>query len=1171
MEASSGHARMRSFERTVKLSIPVLPVVGLGEKRDALLHFLSHRRTRPGYVMLPSDTRCPRSFGNYQHLVLSALMAAHALNVRTQAETPMDCNGMLQVRMGSHMQLLTHRKHSLQTVELDASDFCDRLGSPAFALDAEENLLLPASQHGQQTPWCLQRRLSSGASYNTSALFALGPHVAYGAIFDAAFTLRNETVPVWRENEIRISVHIRHFDEKQTGGESINAFEAEIQKVASAARNCALLVASDRRLTLEFMAGVSKRVGCRLIQSERGEPVHDYSVEHGADVGEVVLRDVFLLGHGHVLIGTWGSTLTFIVQELIAARSLASSHFPTVTYCSLWLGRCAKALPLLTDERNHWFATVGHSGATSISTTKDMQLALDAKDWAGWAERAKLIKSERLSISNSAVASAEMAATIEERSWTPTTCNVQLLRVAWRVPQEACVLGDTFGCFDGGLRMWVSGTCQGRFRCQKSVVYCGKYRYLLNASRHNCTCGNSASLWPAAVDVVADLERIQRPAEPPASNAWLGAIISGNSSGPRYYAAAKSVGSCGFAPVHVPAAMPYHYANLGAMMKDLFGNASRRATKMSAYELGLLISHRRALSLIARGPYPWGGVFEDDAYLHEIVKPWQASHVLQRAFSAAGDGTAVYLGACAPSCVAASGTQQQLTAQRTETRYGGLPPGLLQGGRCRAFCSHAYAVGRKHASTLFADVFDCRTGPANCGLECNQRPCFMDWALYRHFTRGGGAWVLGGGLRSRWASDHRGLFIQNRSAQLGNNVSFTNLGRRFRWSASKPPEQRHCPPPRELTRNSSGTERRSLRKILVTSRWSGRLGNLLFEWGALVGVASRLRAIAPTEAVTSELPSLVTVPAKQLFTEFPRLSDGVGFVAPFASTYRHERNQCTACVYVLQENRANAYEEEKVRQLEAWAASPPARCEIGLVEMAGYFQSFRYFDVVADRLIRPALATMAPSTQQEADIIISQARRAAPFGGTKIIGVQVRLGDKVRGMLKPLYAQVSWGYYRAGMRHLAHGFRSHPGPRVHVSFVITAGGSMGNNSVDVADARRHLASSGERVFFSTAQNPYVDLEVLRRCDALIISSSSLGWWAAYLSRLPAGRIVAPRHIINQRLPRLHKLLSGFDEADYYPPTWVLLPNNGKGAPVLRPNSGWGGAPPITNSTSFSGT
>ena len=99
---------------------------------------------------------------------------------------------------------------------------------------------------------------------------------------------------------------------------------------AAAASKCALLVASDRRLTLQLMEAMAQRVGCRMLVAARGPPVTDFSAEHGEDVGEVVLRDVFLLAQGQVLVGTWGSTLTIIVQQLIAARSTGHPHAPTV-------------------------------------------------------------------------------------------------------------------------------------------------------------------------------------------------------------------------------------------------------------------------------------------------------------------------------------------------------------------------------------------------------------------------------------------------------------------------------------------------------------------------------------------------------------------------------------------------------------------------------------------------------------------------------------------------------------------------------------------------------------------------------------------------------------------------------------------------------------------------
>ena len=101
---------------------------------------------------------------------------------------------------------------------------------------------------------------------------------------------------------------------------------------------------------------------------------------------------------------------------------------------------------------------------------------------------------------------------------------------------------------------------------------------------------------------------------------------------------------------------------------------------------------------------------------------------------------------------------------------------------------------------------------------------------------------------------------------------------------------------------------------------------------------------------------------------------------------------------------------------------------------------------------------------------------------------------------------------------------------------------MGDNSADVAEARKHLAS--EHVFFSPARDPYVDLAVLRGCDGLVIGGSSLGWWAAYLAKLPEEHVMAPRQLYHPKLSRKHPLVKGFRRADYYPADWCLLGNDG---------------------------
>ena len=1070
-----GHARRRSFLKHSRLLIHQLPIDNLEEKHRELLRVVHTplRALARGCVRLPSYAKCPRSFGNMHNVLVSAMITAHVLQAPVQSASPMDCGGLLHVKLGSRQHTRDDGRVR-RGITLDAQDVCNQLGDSGFQLSAGDCITLPVAVHGQETPWCLQQR-KQHTSNDTTPLFALGPHAAYGAVFDANFALVNETTPEWRDDEIRISVHIRHFESHHKGGEGIDAYESAIRVAAKKATRCAILLASDRRLTLQLMQDVALRVGCRLLQSARGLPQRDYSAEHGDDVGAVVLHDVFLLAHGHVLIGTWASTLTVAVQEMIAARSIRAPHAPTVTYCDVEMRGCIPPLPLLTEEGSHWYITIGHSTAPHIVMDGEMRRVVESRNWLGQSQQA----------------------------------------LRWRAfPSQA-----------------------------------------------------NLDQWPTSDEAVNALGRLDAP-HGPAGISWTGAIISAKRSSRRYAVTASSIRSVGFLPVHIPAAMPSHYATIGEMMEEAFGNHKKVAVRMSAQEVGLVISHKRALLAIATGPYAWGAVFEDDAYLHESVTPTQAAVLIQDAFALAKKSTLLYLGACGPQCAIRPGDPR-------EPLVGNYPDVLIRGGQCRAYCTHAYALARRYAATFFADVFGCSNGTASCGKECEHKPCFTDWAFNRYLTRGNAAWIIGGGLHGRWMMDHTGLFLQNRSSEFGNNVKGTSLRRAVRWKGPLSDAEAEAERERRRCHQLVGADDNVTRhiKLRIAIKWSGRTGNLMFEAAALLGIAARLRAIAPdTEIVTLNLPSSVTVPARMLFEQFPRLTRSVHIAnitnrgsiggalgdASLDRAYAIERQQCRACSMRLEEDRANAHEEGKLRVVEAWLRHPPDGCSLALLDLSGYFQSFKYFNHVAEPLIYPAFAETAAATQRNADSILAAARNSLPASG-RLVGVQVRLGDKVRGPLQRFYAQTDWEYYRVAMRFIARKLSRHASHARRlrgtsardasgstVGFVITAGGTMGNSSFDVAQARLHLSSVSKHVTFSTSSDPYVDLAVLRGCDGLVISASSLGWWAAYLSQLPPARVISPLRIYHTSLPSDHKLVKGFKSADYFPPDWLLLANDGMG-------------------------
>ena len=207
-----------------KLFMPVLPVERLNEKRTAIGQLLNHPAAlRSGCIQLPSDRRCPRSFGNQQALTLSALMSAHVLGARVQVSTAMDCSALLRFKIDP--QRMVGRGKPRRVVNVPVAELCQRLGQPGYGLNRDECLGLDGLDHGQM----LALRLAS-CKKAPRDLFALGPHAALGSIFDASFSLRNETAadaPRWYDDEIRISVHVRHFesDDDGHGPQSLQAYE----------------------------------------------------------------------------------------------------------------------------------------------------------------------------------------------------------------------------------------------------------------------------------------------------------------------------------------------------------------------------------------------------------------------------------------------------------------------------------------------------------------------------------------------------------------------------------------------------------------------------------------------------------------------------------------------------------------------------------------------------------------------------------------------------------------------------------------------------------------------------------------------------------------------------------------------------------------------------------
>jgi len=250
-----------------------------------------------------------------------------------------------------------------------------------------------------------------------------------------------------------------------------------------------------------------------------------------------------------------------------------------------------------------------------------------------------------------------------------------------------------------------------------------------------------------------------------------------------------------------------------------------------------------------------------------------------------------------------------------------------------------------------------------------------------------------------------------------------------------------------------------------------------------------------------------------------------------------ERTAAPGCKISMKETRHTMFESEGVANLtkKLGALTRSGKCDEVSVTVGGCFQSWKYFDAIRPQVVKLFTPPAAARDDAQAWLRAARTRLSAqqPGGGWRFVGVQVRLGDKVHvSGIASYCAPTSWSYFEAAMRHAEEQLIArHPGDRV--AFVVTVGG----NAEDMKSTRRALGGLfGGRVLFPEAATALADFAVLSAMDALVISMSTFGWWAAYTSR--SDIVVAPRYAYKPNTSQGRR----YSAADVYPKGWKLLDN-----------------------------
>lgn len=175
------------------------------------------------------------------------------------------------------------------------------------------------------------------------------------------------------------------------------------------------------------------------------------------------------------------------------------------------------------------------------------------------------------------------------------------------------------------------------------------------------------------------------------------------------------------------------------------------------------------------------------------------------------------------------------------------------------------------------------------------------------------------------------------------------------------------------------------------------------------------------------------------------------------------------------------------------------------VYLDGYWQSYRYFEDVAE-VIERELVPRDPAITSRAEDLVAGLRR----GGRQVVAVHVRRGDLAHAAEVAKDLQLVHGP-PTDPAFVTRAMAMFPEPAVFLVF--------SDSATDIQWCKQNIAPSGTTVEFSEGQTDLEDFATMRACDHNIIANSSFSWWAAWLNPNPHRRIIAPRHWSDPRAPR----------------------------------------------------
>jgi hypothetical protein len=181
----------------------------------------------------------------------------------------------------------------------------------------------------------------------------------------------------------------------------------------------------------------------------------------------------------------------------------------------------------------------------------------------------------------------------------------------------------------------------------------------------------------------------------------------------------------------------------------------------------------------------------------------------------------------------------------------------------------------------------------------------------------------------------------------------------------------------------------------------------------------------------------------------------------------------------------------------------------------GFFQSFKYFENCQQRI-------RSEFKFQQGIELIAKSKIEAIKEGKQLVAVHVRRGDYVTRdnniFTQDAIKLCKLNYYLKAMSLFEN---------ENIKFVIF--------SDDISWCKQNIRTNcvkSSLLVYVEGNNQYVDLCMMTLCDHNIISTSTFGWWGAWLNSNPKKKIIAPR--------RWFGLMWGNNTKDLYYDNWIVI-------------------------------